>query len=69
MSRVQQIVDNHKQLGELVALLKHHGLNAEYVCRALLEKCEEEMDEGKNREESAQLQPFVQDLKQMIARF
>ncbi|CAM3430258.1 hypothetical protein [Marinicrinis lubricantis] len=43
MSRLREIVDNHHQLDDLSAIIRHYGLSAEFVATALLEQCQQQL--------------------------
>jgi len=72
MSRLTEIIDNHNNLEQLFALLRHYGVNAEFVSASLLNefaktKKEEEEDDAENNDES--VSQFIEDLQQFYARF
>ncbi len=81
MSRLTDIIENHHNLDELVAILKHYGLNAEYIAALMIEQLENQLEEGVNAEEEANhaaaddegeqdgSQQLLDDLKQYCARF
>lgn len=71
MSRLTEIVDNHENLDQLFAILKHYGVNAEFITAALLNEFERlnedsEEDEKEEKEDTAEL---FEDLAQFYARF
>lgn len=76
MSRLTEIFENHANIDELCALLKHYGVNAQFVAEALTQSFEQlETDEGQPAEQEGQeqananiSQELVDDLKQYIAR-
>ncbi|WP_281885941.1 hypothetical protein [Paenibacillus sp. YYML68] len=57
MSRLHEIVENHQQLEQLNALLKHYSVNAQYVTSSLIKSFEDE--EEKNED-------LLTDLKQLF---
>lgn len=61
MSRMNEIIENHEHLDKLATLLKHYGVNAEFVTASLIEKFEGEQEET-NEE-------LVSDLKQLYATY
>ncbi|MCR2802747.1 hypothetical protein [Paenibacillus soyae] len=72
MSRLSEIIENHHSLDQLFAIIKHHGVNAEYVSTAILSQFEqrlEESEEDESQEEQTCSQAFIDDLKQFGARF
>lgn len=72
MSRLTEIIDNHGQMDDLVALLKYYGVNAQFVAESLLESFEQLAQESKDgeAEEEIQIAPeLLEDLNQFSARF
>ncbi|GIQ67197.1 hypothetical protein DUZ99_17720 [Xylanibacillus composti] len=85
MSRLTDIIENHRNLDELVAILKHYGLNAEYIAALMIEQLEHQLEEGEDTDEEASQefeesgdeekqdedgsQQLLDDLKQYYARF
>jgi hypothetical protein len=80
MSRLTDIIDNHENLEQLFALLKHYGVSAEFVTASLLNELQNEEngndgqnDQGGGHDDSQmddqQLQDLTDDLKQFYARF
>lgn len=71
MSRLAEIIDNHKNLDQLFSIMKHYGVNAEYISTALVTQFEEAMEqsEGDSEESAPYSQALIDDLKQFCARF
>ena len=74
MSRLTEIIENHQNLDQLFAILKHYGVSAEFVSATLLIEFRElqaSQDEAKESEaaEDADLAPLIEDLTQFDARF
>lgn len=72
MSRLSEIIENHHCLDQLFAIIKHHGVNAEFVSSALVAQFEQRMedsDEEETQEDQTCSQDFIDDLKQFGARF
>lgn len=67
MSRLTEIIDNHSNLEQLFALLKHYGVNAEFISAALLNEFETLKESGE--EENGEVNELVEDLTQFYARF
>lgn len=65
MSRLTDIMDNHQNLEQLFALLKHYGVNAEFVTASLMNEFEK-LKEEESEEETTEL---MEDLTQFYARF
>jgi hypothetical protein len=76
MSRLTEIIDNHEQIDDLFALLKHYGVNAQFVAESLIESFEQIAPEAKedDAEDEAEGQTnlypeLLDDLKQYMSRF
>jgi hypothetical protein len=74
VSRLTEIIENHQNLDQLFAILKHYGVSAEFVSATLLNEFRElqaSQDEAKESEaaEDADLAPLIEDLTQFDARF
>ena len=72
MSRLSEIIDNHQNLDQLFSIIKHYGVNAEYISTALVKQFEESMEQSEDEsdEDSAPYsQALIDDLKQFCARF
>lgn len=71
MSRLSEIIDNHQNLDQLFSIMKHYGVNAEFISTALVTQFEEQMEQSEDEsEESAPYsQALIDDLKQFCARF
>ncbi|MDF2925016.1 MAG: hypothetical protein K0R57_3930 [Paenibacillaceae bacterium] len=70
MSRVNDIIENHDNLEQLFSIIKHYGVNAQFVTESLQKEFECRC--GKGEEEQADLayaKELVEDLKQFSARF
>jgi sulfur relay (sulfurtransferase) DsrF/TusC family protein len=65
MSRLTEIMENHDNLEQLFALMKHYGVNAEFVSASLLNEFEK-LKEEEAEEETTEL---MEDLTQFYARF
>lgn len=65
MSRLTDIMENHQNLEQLFALLKHYGVNAEFVSASLMNEFEK-LKEEQSEEETTEL---MEDLTQFYARF
>ncbi len=71
MSRLNDIIDNHQNLDQLFSIMKHYGVNAEYITAGLLEqfKQEAESEEEGQAEGEDSRQDLIDDLKHFYARF
>jgi hypothetical protein len=70
MSRVNEIIDNHTNLDQLFSLIKHYGVNAQFVSESLRKEFEGRCgEEGEDQTEQAYAKDLVEDLKQFDARF
>ncbi|RIX50325.1 hypothetical protein D3P08_21000 [Paenibacillus nanensis] len=71
MSRLHEIIDNHQNLDQLFAIMKHYGVNAEFISSALVTQFEETMEQNSDdsEETATYSQALVDDLKQFNARF
>lgn len=70
MSRLADIVENHERLDELTGLFKHHGVNAEFVAEALVNRLERDAGtSGDPSTETVGLKELLEDLQQFRARF
>jgi len=70
MSRLNEIIDNNQQLDDLLYIIRHYGVNAQFVAEALLKQFQErkgELEEGSA--EHAFSQDLIEDLTQFVARF
>ncbi|MCS7461792.1 hypothetical protein N0M98_16680 [Paenibacillus doosanensis] len=73
MSHLSEIIENHKNLDDLFAIIKHYGVSAEFVTDALVQRFEQiqkdEDGEDKNtEEESAYCAEIIDSLSQYYAR-
>ena len=79
MSRLSEIILNHKNLDELLALLKHYSVNAQFVAASVISQFDqinsEEPEDNEDAEEDdddkkeIQCPPeLLEDLKQYCAR-
>lgn len=66
MSRLNEIMDNHKNLDQLMSLFKHYGVNAEFVTAAVLHEFKKQGGGQPGDEHTAKL---LEDLNQFHARF
>lgn len=76
MSRLNEIIDNHKQLNDLFSMLKHYAVSAEFVSYALIEQFKKKRDEEQENEESPENEDeqqytdeLLEDLNQFYLRF
>lgn len=75
MSRLNEIIDNHQNLDQLLSIVKHYGVSAEYVSAALIGQLNKESEESEEAEESedeasaGEKEQLVKDLTQFYARF
>ncbi|WP_438444232.1 hypothetical protein [Gorillibacterium sp. sgz5001074] len=75
MSRLNEIIDNHDNLDQLFSIIKHYGVNAQFVadslCKEFQSRCESEdaKESGDSEADQAFAQDIVEDLKQFTARF
>lgn len=69
MSRLKDIIENHTNLDELFAILKHYGVNAEFISGALLNEFERLKEAGEELEQEEQTNELVEDLTKYSARF
>jgi hypothetical protein len=69
MSRLAEIIDNHEHLDQLFSLMKHYGVNAEFIAAAVIEQFQNGEEKGAEGEENKTEQnDLVNDLKQFCAR-
>lgn len=77
MSRLNEIIDNHDNLDQLFSIIKHYGVNAQFVadslCKEFESRCEsgdaESGDTPDTQADQAYAKDIVEDLKQFQARF
>lgn len=72
MSRLTDIIENHQNLDQLFAIIKHYGVSTEYICTALIlqfEQKSDQSDENTEVDDEEYSQELVDDLKQFRARF
>jgi hypothetical protein len=73
MSRVTEIIENNHNLDQLFSIVRHYGVNAEYISAALIQQFEQESENGEdgeeNKKEKGYTQELVDDMKQFYARF
>lgn len=75
MSRLNEIIENHENLEQLFSIIKHYGVNAQFVadsvCKEFEERCKEEDGEksGDSQADQAYAKDIIEDLKQFNARF
>lgn len=67
MSRLIEIIENHNKLDDLIAIIKHHGVNAQFIADALLQTFEKDPTEEDSDEANYKL--LVEDIKQYQAQF
>jgi hypothetical protein len=70
LSRLNEIIQNHENMEQLYSIIKHHGVNAEFVSLALLEQLKQnnpDENSEENNDENATL--LIEDLTQYNARF
>ncbi len=65
MSRLTEMLENHENLNDLMSLLKHHAVNAEFISKSLIDQCNKQNDED-DQQYSLDL---IDDLHQFSARF
>jgi len=75
MSRLSEIIENHKNLDELFSIFKHYGVNAQFVAASVVEQFDKAAGEApqnggpQNDTETEPYPPdFIEDLKQYFAR-
>lgn len=68
MSRLLAIMENHARLDELMAIIKHHGVNAAFVAEALVHSVEQQSSKEETPEK-ADFGLLLEDLQQYQARF
>lgn len=75
MSRLNEIIDNHDNLDQLFSIIKHYGVNAQFVadslCKEFENRCGENSDQEhqESKADQAFAKEIVEDLKQFNARF
>lgn len=72
MSRLSEIIDNHQNLDQLFSIMKHYGVNAEFISTALVtqfEEAQEQSDDEESEDTAPYSQALIDDLKQFCARF
>ena len=68
MSRLREIVENHEHLDDLCAVLKHYGVNAEFVTAAVVEALNKGSEEGEEQEQEPNAD-LTADLKQLFSTY
>jgi sulfur relay (sulfurtransferase) DsrF/TusC family protein len=72
LSRLNEIITNHENLEHLFSIIKHHGVNAEFISQAILEHFQpnqEDENENSEQESDDQAKQLLEDLTQFNARF
>lgn len=70
MSRVNEIIENHESLNQLFSIIKHYGVNAEFVTNALLEQFKQNQEnENSDDTKESSTKELIEDLTQFIIRF
>jgi hypothetical protein len=75
MSRLTEIMDNHKHLEDLFAIIRHYGMSAEFVTDSLIVQLEhmgsseEEGEEEGSETDKEYAQDMLEDLKQFYSLF
>ena len=64
MSRLTEIMENHENLDQLFALLRHYGVSAEFITASLLAEFQNQKDDSDD-----QAKDLLEDLNQFNARF
>jgi hypothetical protein len=68
MSRLHEIMENHENLEQLFALLKHYGVNAEFVSASLMNEFDK-LKAEQSEESEEDTTELIEDLNQFYARF
>jgi len=72
MSRLSEIIENHNNLDSLISILKHYGVNAQFVAASVIEQFDimaGEESENKENDDGNDNADLLDDLKQYYARF
>lgn len=72
MSRLSEIIENHNNLDGLMSILKHYGVNAQFVAASVIEQFDTmagEESENKDNDDGNENADLLDDLKQYYARF
>lgn len=74
LSRLTEVLDNHKRLDQLMAILKHHGLNAAFITASLLQilndqNVQENQDEEEDEDHEKHYDLLIEDLQQFQSHF
>jgi hypothetical protein len=75
MSRLNEIIENHDNLDHLFSIIKHYGVNAQFVADSLCKEFEgrcgqgEDSENGDTEADQAYAKDIVEDLKLFGARF
>jgi hypothetical protein len=84
MSRLNEIIENHENLDQLFSIIKHYGVNAQFVADSLCKEFENRCESGDEKEkkeskggqegqdseaDQAFAMDIVEDLKLFTARF
>jgi hypothetical protein len=73
MSRLNEVMDNHDNLNDLLSVLKHYAVSAEFVSYALIEQFKQKEEDDKEDENAENDQQYtaelIEDLNQFHARF
>ncbi|MBD2862181.1 hypothetical protein [Paenibacillus oceani] len=74
MSRLSEIIENHKNLDDLLSIFKHYGLNAQFVAASVVEQIDQTAGQTPHdgTPTAAGTEPYppdlIEDLKQYFAR-
>jgi hypothetical protein len=75
MSRLTEIIDNHRRLDELFSLIRHYGMSAEFVTDGLIQQlqqiqdADEDEDEENSEADKEYATDMLNDLKQFYSTF
>lgn len=73
-SRLYEIIENHKNLDDLLSILKHYSVNAQFVATSIIEQFKKTSEETDSNNETDNDQgnndntELLEDLKQYYAR-
>lgn len=75
MSRLSEIIENHKNLDDLFSIFKHYGVNAQFVAASVVEQFDQaagEAPQNGGTPTDTETEPYppdlIEDLKQYFAR-
>jgi hypothetical protein len=75
MSRLTEIIDNHRRLEDLFSIIRHYGMSAEFVTDGLIQQLQQIQDDEESEDEEGSeadkeyALDMLNDLKQFYSTF